>query len=560
MLVNVTVGTPGQPSTMRIVTWWGDTQITNGSDYWSSAANGEPCTRASSKKFNSEMLISAIVDPTVSTTFHILENTQFNDTLGDISAGSVPWYSGEYAQDTLNIDGNTFGNFTFAVIESGRELGDNMIGLGANADEAIVQVGGVYTTPENTFLTYVVSKGLIQTTAFSIFADNPTENLPTGQILLGGVDAGKIEGGLETLSTAVATGTKTNTSTYDYALSITLESLSFSPNGNLSNQNVLAGFQPLLVHPGLPTTMLPPDVVTSFWIALGATFDITIDPINAIPIVPCAYLLNSTTVNFHFGSNIIIPVPISDLTIHNGTGFGNADGPFADACILDIVAIDPTLSFSGIGTAVIKHMYTVYDLQNNQISVGTRGGSATNVLEISQAGVSALNLSASSTPTSISTPTSGPKRSDALAIGLGVGLSLGLMLVIGLIAGWFFLRRRRQRADAVPTPMSGSALGEHGNHNSQAGIAYGKVSAHAPINNTVPSISPVTNFHDQAPEPFRGTSPSPTESTQAQELLGSTVRYSELSGISAFASPHSPISNTLQSPSHIPRPPPYEGT
>ena len=557
MLVNVTVGTPGQPSTMGLVTWWGDTQITNGTDIWTWTGFGDPCTRASRKEFNPEMLTSAIVFPSDSSTFNILEGTQFNDTIGE---GPGHWYSGEYAQDTLNVDGNTFEDFTFAVMEKGAEYGDNMIGLGANVDETLVQVGGVYTTPDNTFLTYLVSKGLIQTTAFSLFVDDPTESLPTGKLLLGGVDAGKAEGGLETLSTTITTGSKTNESTYDNALTVSLESLSFSPGGNLSNQKALADFQPLQVHPGTYSTWLPPDAATSLWRALGATYDTTIEPKKAIPIVPCSYLLNSTTLNFHFGSTVTIPVPISDLTIHNGTGLNNADGPYADACTLDIFAIDPTVSFNSIGTAVLKHMYIVYDLQNNQISIGSRSGSASNILEIGTAGVSALGLSPSPTPTSTSSPspTPGPKKSDALAIGLGVGLSLGLILVIGLIAGWFFLRRRRrrQRANAVPTPISGSAMEENGSYNSQAGIAYEKVPADAPTDNTMAST--LTPTH-QSPELYQGTFLSPTESTQVQELPGATVRYSELSGISAFM-PHSPISNASQSPTQSPRPAPYEGT
>jgi hypothetical protein len=497
-----------------------------------------------SNQFGKCMLTRATVFPSQSSTFNILPSTSFNDTNGD---GPGLWYSGEYAQDILKLNGNALRNFTFAIIEDGSEFGDDCIGLGDKVDEAIVQVGDIYAPAEDTLLTYAVSKGLIQTTAYSIFFDDSTETLPTGQILLGGVDAAKIEGGLETLATTVVTGT--NTSQYDVALAVSLESLSFSPDGNLSNQKSLEPFQPLLVHPGTYSMWLPPNVATTVWTALGASYDTKVDPKDAVPIVPCSYLSNSTTLNLHFASNITIPVPVSDLTIHNGTGLGNADGQYADECKLDIIAIDPTVSFNGIGIAALKYMYTVYDLQNNEISIGLRGGSSgtTNVLEIGQAGVPALSLGASSTSTATPTPTPASSKSHALYIGLGVGIPLGvvfLVSILGCIAGFLYFRHRRRRtaaAEAVPVPVSDSAE---------------KVPADAPAQDPY-STSPPTSPPQPAGQ-FQNTPSGPHENPH--ELLGSTIRYSELSGITALHSPHSPQSPISESPPHTPRPTPYEGT
>jgi hypothetical protein len=74
----------------------------------------------------------------------------------------------------------------------------------------------------------------MQTTAFSISFDDPLDQLPTGNILLGGLDAGEINGSLETLDTTIVRGTDT---WYDTVLAVSLEAVSFSPNGDLPIRN-----------------------------------------------------------------------------------------------------------------------------------------------------------------------------------------------------------------------------------------------------------------------------------------------------------------------------------
>jgi hypothetical protein len=495
------------------------------------------------------MLTPPIVSLSSSSTFSILPDTSFNTSEG----GSGDWYSGEYAQDKLDINGSVFEDFTFALINQGVEVGDDFIGLGDKVDEAAVQ--DEFSETENTLLTYAVSKGLIQTTAFSIWFDDPSEKVPTGEILLGGVDAGKIIGGLETLDTTIVRGTET---WYDTVLAVSLEGLSFSPNGDLSHQNQLEPFQPLLVHPTTSSMWLPPDVATAVWAGLGASYDKDAKPEDAIPVVPCSYLSNTTTLNLEFGPNTIIPVPMSDLTVHNGTGVNGEDGEYAEGCKLDIVAVANT-SFNTVGTAALKHMYTVFDLQNNEISIGLRGGSseATNILEIGPSGVPALSLNGSSptttpTPKPTPSPTPVPKKSHALAIGLGVGIPLGVLLLGSIIAGLFFVRRKRAAPAAAPAPKSDSMVHSSWqpqyNHYPQTGIPD-KVLLDAPTRD-VYSVSPPTGYLNQPTAQFQNTSPTSPEIHH--ELPDVPMRYSELSGISNFHPPHSPS----QSPTHSPLPGP----
>jgi hypothetical protein len=444
----------------------------------------------------------------------------------------------------MHVNGNVFADFTFAFMEEGAEVGDNLLGLGDKVDEAAVQNEG--STTENTLLTYAVSKGLIQTTAFSISFDDPLDQLPTGNILLGGLDAGKINGNLETLDTTIVTGTDT---WYDTVLAVSLEAVSFSPNGDLSHQKLLEPFQAIQVHPTSGPMSLPPDVATTVWAALGASYDTTVEPEQAVPVVPCSYLSNSTTLDLHFGPNTIIQVPMSDLTIHNGTGPNGEDGEYAEGCQLEIVAIATNVSFNTVGGMALKHMYTVFDLQNNEISIGLRSTSAaasTNIMVIGQAGVPALNLSGSSpSPTATSKPLPGPKKSDALAIGLGVGIPLAFILLVGIIAGLIFLRRRP--AAPAPAPFINS-YGQQPQYNQYPGVAS-IIPEKIPLGVSTDAVSPPIG---QGPQyQYQHASPSSGLETH-HELIGAPTRYSELSGFSAFHAPHNPEQIPSYSPPHSP--------
>ncbi|KAF4624897.1 hypothetical protein G7Y89_g13270 [Cudoniella acicularis] len=521
MFTNVTIGTPGQLVVLLILTYWGDSQLSNGS----------------------EVNYGPSFSPHESSTFSILPDTRFNTT-----ETADEWYSGEYAQDTMHVNGNVFADFTFAFIEEGVEVGDDFLGLGDKVDEAAVQNEG--STTENTLLTYAVSKDLIQTTAFSISFDDPLDQLPTGNILLGGLDAGKINGSLETLDTTIVRGTDT---WYDTVLAVSLEAVSFSPNGDLSHQKPLEPFQAIQVHPASGPMWLPPSVATTVWAALGASYDTTVEPEQAVPVVPCSYLSNSTTLDLHLGTNTIIQVPMSDLTIHNGTGLNGDVGEYAEGCKLDIAAIATNVSFNSVGSMALKHMYTVFDLQNNEISIGLRSSSAaasTNIMVIGQAGVPALNLNSSSpsptaTSKSSSSPSPGPKKSNALAIGLGVGISLGFILFVGITAGSIFLRRRR--AAPAPAPFINSS-GQQPQYSQYPGVAS-IIPEKAPLSVLTDAVSPPVG---QGPQ-YQSQHVSPSSGLETpHERTGASIRYSELSGISAFHAPHNPEQNPLYSPPHSP--------
>jgi len=528
---NVTIGTPGQLVVMSILTYWGDSQLSNGSD-------------------GSDLYGNSSFSSTASSTFSILPYTHFNTT-----EGPGEWYSGEYAQDTMQVNGNAFADFTFAFIEEGVEVGDDFLGLGDKVDEAVVQ--NEDATAKNTLLTYAVSEGLIETTAFSISFDDPLEQFPTGNILLGGLDKGKINGSLETLDTTIVRGTDT---WYNTVLAVSLEAVSFSPNGDLSHQKPLEPFQAIQVHPTLGSMWLPPNIATAVWTALGASYDTTVEPEQAVPVVPCSYLSNSTTMDLHFSPDTIIQVPMSDLTIHNGTGPNGEAGEYAEGCKLDITAIATDLSFNTVGGMALKHMYTVFDLQNNEISIGRRsssGAASTNIMVIGQAGVPALNLSGSSpSPTVTSTPNPSPspgsKKSDALAIGLGVGISLGIILLVGIITGSIFLRRRRAAAAAAaPAPAPAPFInpsGQQPQYNQYPGAAS-IIPEKLPLGVSTNAVSPPMSHSPQ----YQSNPTFPSSGLETpHEPMSARTRYSELSGISAFHTPYNPEQSPLYSPPHSP--------
>jgi hypothetical protein len=366
--------------------------------------------------------------------------TDFNQTYG-----LGQWYAGNYSTEVFNINGVSFPNFTFILMKypqfngPEQEFGVSSLGLGAKLDEV-----GISSETEPTLLSYAVDKGMIQTTAYSFWFDDPSDEAPTGQVLLGGIDTGKFHGGLVTLDTTLSS----DKSFAITELTVALTSLSTSPNGSLSHQIPLASTNAPLVYPWAGPMTLPSDIVPGIWTALGATFDINVEPYLAWPIVDCSYTTNSSTFNLHFGSDLVVPINISDLTVHNGTGTDNQDGPNGAYCRLDILAASDNNTLSNaIGSAALKQIYTVFDLNLNQVSIALRNASSTvtNIVEIGPLGVPALNLN-----NQTATPTPSPAAtSHTLTIALGVAIPVGIILIVGIVTGFFFFRRRNRR-NALP--------------------------------------------------------------------------------------------------------------
>lgn len=454
------------------------------------------------------------------------------------------------------MNGETFAGVTFAMIEDGNIFSEDFLGLGDKVDEAAVTTDSSAT--EQTFLTYAVSKNLIQSPAYSISFDDPSQKLPTGKIILGGIDTGRITGGLETLATTIVRGTNTF---YNTVLTITLQSISFSSS---THQQTLSSFQSIQVHPTAGSMSLPPSLATSIWNALGATYDHTITPETAVPIVPCSYLSNTTTISLQFSQKTTIAIPISELTVRNGTGLNNEDGLYAEACKLDIVAIATNESFNSVGAQGLKYMYTVFDLLNNEISIGGRSkdvSPAPTLVAIGQRGVRDLNLGGSGVGggtgngTGSNPPATGSKKKDShgLAIGLGVGLSLGIIVLIANVVGCIYFLRRQRRNSQTPafTPVSQNAPAEakfiptttpgFPPPQSQQGYTnYPEVLAGKPPSpiNTSPQN---THQGDQGSQPTSTELPHETSQNTphgVHELTGASVQYSELSGISSFQPQH----------------------
>jgi hypothetical protein len=424
-------------------------------------------------------------------------------------------------------------------------------------------------------LTSAVAQGLIQSTAYSISYDEPTETLPTGEVLLGGVDTGKIEGDLVTLETTILRGTNT---WYDTALAVSLEGMSISQDGNLAEQKFLDPFTSFLVHPGTNGMWLPPDIATAIWAGLGASYDTPVVPEYTVGAVPCSYLTNSTTLNLAFGQGLTIPIPMSRLTVHNGTGVNNAGGPYAEACKLDIYAVNSSISYYSVGHAAMRQMYTVFDLQNNEISIGLRSSSSStsNILAISSAGVPALNLNPSSSATPTPTPTPSPTpapsvMSKGLIIGLGVGIPLGVILLAGIIifSACLIIKRRRAAAPPGPGPdphevQTGTTTYYDPNYQAyrQSGVPEKMPpdslrSASPPMGSPYQQYQPVPTGPQY--EQYQGYSPPqiqnafPGSPETQHKFLGGPVQYSELPGISATNQPQSPQQSPPNSPPHSPR-------
>jgi hypothetical protein len=178
---------------------------------------------------------------------------------------------------------------------------------------------------------------------------------------------------------------------------------------------------------------------------------------------------NSSTLDVTFAGapHYTFSIPISSLVQHNGTGPTQDDGQYAAACTIKIgFNPDPDLDGSP-GSPFSRAMYTVFDLQNNIISVAPRNFNSTsdNIVEIPVGGVSQIPSSAY---TSAPSPSSSSSASGhhTTTIGLGVGLGVGLPVLLAVCLGIFYLWRRKRNTASPPTEVNevGTRYGELANN------------------------------------------------------------------------------------------------
>jgi hypothetical protein len=265
---------------------------------------------------------------------------------------------GDYATETFEIGNAKVTSQEFGVgVEATSTEG--VMGVGYRSNEAIVAVPGAGTYPN--LVDTMVSEGLIASRTYSLYLDDIDDSL--GNILFGGVDTDKFSGTLSTFpintdSTGVAS-----------QFVITLTGLSVTAPGSSASGVGSSSLYPLsvLLDSGSSYMSLPSSMVTSIASAMGASYSSTL---GGYILSNCDQQYSSGTLDFFF-SGFEIKVPYSEFIVNptatDGSFFKYNNGE--NVCMIGAIA-GSSQQTAVLGDTFLRSAYVVYDLDNQEISLG----------------------------------------------------------------------------------------------------------------------------------------------------------------------------------------------
>ena len=304
---------------------------------------------------------------------------------------------GDYATDTLRIDGQDITDMQFGVGYRST-IPQGILGIGYTVNEVQVNRNDKPAYPNLPAL--MAQKGLIQSVAYSLWLDDLESS--TGVILFGGVDTDKFHGELQTLPIQKVYGTYS-----EFQIALTGVSIGNSATRTTLNSGNLPASA--LLDSGSTLTYLPDDVVSSIF----NKYNVQYDSQAGQAYCDCSLGNSADTVDFTFSSPVI-RVPMSELVISGSAGSGTggsttfSNGP--SYCTFGIAPAGNTGVV--LGDTFIRSAYVVYDLSNNQISLAQTNFNATtsNVMEIGTGSNSVPQASGVANPVTVSGTNTGGAR------------------------------------------------------------------------------------------------------------------------------------------------------
>jgi hypothetical protein len=255
--------------------------------------------------------------------------------------------SGDYVSDTFTIGSATLPSLQFGIGYSSSSS-EGILGIGYTINE--VQVGRAGKSAYNNLPAQMVSDGLIQSNAYSLWLNDLDAS--TGSILFGGVDTAKYTGSLQTLPIQKEQGVFAE-------FLITLTAISLGSTVIATNQA-----QAVLLDTGSSLTYLPDAMTEAIFEQVSAQYDSS----QGAAYVPCSLASNSSTLDFTFSSptiSVTMDELVIPVTSTSGRQLTFSDG--TPACLFGIAPAGDSTAV--LGDTFIRSAYVVYDLANNEISI-----------------------------------------------------------------------------------------------------------------------------------------------------------------------------------------------
>ncbi|KAI9746364.1 MAG: hypothetical protein M1818_000076 [Claussenomyces sp. TS43310] len=333
---NISIGTPSQSVKLHI--------DTGSSDLWVNTPTSTEC------KTKSQCLYSGTYNANSSSTYTFVASN-FNISYADGSEAS-----GDYVKDTVTIGGSTLASQQFGIGYTSSSQ-EGILGIGYTANE--VWAGKLGLEAYDNVPANMVTQGLISSNAYSLWLNDLDAN--TGSILFGGIDTDKFSGTLSTLPIQKVSGI--------YAeFLITLTGVSYGSTTIASDEAIA-----VLLDSGTSLTYLPDEMTNAIYESIGAQYNSD----YGAAVVDCSLASSSSSLNFTF-TDPVISIPMNELILQVGPTTGGQE-----ACLFGIAPVGSSTPV--LGDTFLRSAYVVYDVSNNEISIGqTRFNVTTsNVVEIS---------------------------------------------------------------------------------------------------------------------------------------------------------------------------------
>ncbi|KAK4498826.1 hypothetical protein PRZ48_009336 [Zasmidium cellare] len=333
---NITVGSPAQPQTVIL--------DTGSSDLYFDASNSTSCTNPP----ENFPCLGGTFDRSRSATYRQLSSTpdeMFNTSFGDNSTAAGP-----YGADVVGIGSVSLTDVKFGVAEvinstTGPPIG--LLGLGYDVDEAAPR-------NERVLIPLFLPPAPMLTSTADL----------SGSILFGGVDTAKFTGPLTTLDFLPSLNEGTpNPIISDYVTTITSAELTVKGQNYPVWENGPDGIQAYSSDHSLPVVL---DTGSTAW-TVPSQFYKTIA--GLLPgSCPCKTVDSSASLSLTFGGKARIQVPVTELY---APSFNIATGE-TEKDICSLLINNATRTRKGFwiaGDSILRSMYTVFDLDNGQVSI-----------------------------------------------------------------------------------------------------------------------------------------------------------------------------------------------
>lgn len=552
-IVNVTVGTPAQPQSLLLSTsswdtWLVDARSDYCEDYDYSYDYDEDGYLNVVDETYTNVCVGGTFSPGNSTSYTRLTTDTTDDDYSYSGDGFASYntqgYSvnGDYITDTLALDSaNSVTNFTMGLVNDTYYTYMGVLGLGYNH------------STQDTLTDRLQSEGLINTTAYSLWVDDPTA--ATGSLLFGAVDTTKFTGNLTRvlsysqysymiIPVVSINGSTTKTSspvaitalpsTTSYSSDSYYSYTSYTEEGSDDGESFLFT---AIYSPPDTISNLPTDFASQIWSMAGAKYD----PVLEIATIPCeAAAANGATTNFTLQlggtgtkgpiitallEDLVIPVSEYNVT-EQYSYYVSGENEYADTCLFGVQNGSSYLSGVSVfdagyeytlGSTLLRRTYSVFDIVNGEVAVAPMqfptSTTDSSIVAFASYGATAPSSTllcaytdcydddgTRSGTTSSEDSSDGQSLSGVLSFAGIIGLSLGLaagLVVLGAVGFYVWRRREKQK---LATDKAGDASSVEAGEGAAAPSTGAASSAAAAATQPVPVTSAPAHAARAEPE------------------------------------------------------------